>query len=184
MFSVFRVCSLLCVCAVCSLFCLSGCAEEILTVVAMLSVQSVFHRPKEKQAQADQKRAKFFAPEGDHLTLLTVYQAWAQSNFSNQFAFENFVQARQLRRAQDVRKQLASIMERYKLPIESCGKNWNRVQKAVCSGYFVNAAKKGTAHTDNTECTSPEPQACAEPAAGSADTTLTSTCRQTSDAPL
>ena len=62
-----------------------GCAEEILTVVAMLSVQTVFHRPKEKQAQADQKRAKFFAPEGDHLTLLTVYQAWAASKFSNQF---------------------------------------------------------------------------------------------------
>lgn len=56
--------------------------------------------------------------------------------------FENFIQARQLRRAQDVRKQLASIMERYRLPMESCGKNWNRVQKAVCSGYFVNAAKK------------------------------------------
>ena len=119
-----------------------GCADEILTVVAMLSVQTVFHRPKEKQAQADAKRAKFFAPEGDHLTLLTVYQAWAQSKFSNTWCFENFVQARQLRRAQDVRKQLQSIMERYKLPIESCGKNWNRVQKAVCSGFFVNAAKK------------------------------------------
>lgn len=119
-----------------------GCAEEILTVVAMLSVQTVFHRPKEKQAQADAKRAKFFAPEGDHLTLLTVYQAWAASKFSNQWCFENFIQARQLRRAQDVRKQLSSIMERYKLSIESCGKNWNRVQKAVCSGFFVNAAKK------------------------------------------
>ena len=119
-----------------------GCADEILTIVAMLSVQTVFHRPKDKQAQADAKRAKFFAPEGDHLTLLTVYQAWAQSKFSNQFAFENFIQARQLRRAQDVRKQLATIMDRYHLPMESCGKNWSRVQKAVCSGYFVHAAKK------------------------------------------
>jgi len=119
-----------------------GCSEEILTVVAMLSVQSIFHRPKDKQAQADQKRARFFAPEGDHLTLLTVYQAWATSNYSNQFCFENFLQARQLRSAQDVRKQLASIMDRYQLPMQSCGKNWHRVQKAVCSGYFVNAAKK------------------------------------------
>ena len=48
------------------------CAEEVLTVVAMLSVEQIFYRPKEKQAQADQKRAKFFQPEGDHLTLLTV----------------------------------------------------------------------------------------------------------------
>lgn len=61
---------------------------------------------------------------------------------SCRFCFENFIQARQLRRAQDVRKQLSSIMERYHLQMESCGKHWNRVQKAVCSGYFVNAAKK------------------------------------------
>lgn len=59
------------------------CSEEILTVVAMLSVGgSVFYRPKEKQAQADAKKAKFHQPEGDHLTLLTVYNGWAASKFS------------------------------------------------------------------------------------------------------
>src|SRR5260370_6187236 len=45
-----------------------GCSEEILSVVAMLSVQSVFYRPKEKQAQADSTKAKFHQPEGDYLT--------------------------------------------------------------------------------------------------------------------
>jgi len=30
-----------------------GCSDEIITVVAMLSVQSVFYRPKEKQSIAD-----------------------------------------------------------------------------------------------------------------------------------
>jgi len=59
------------------------CSEEILTIVAMLSVGgSIFYRPKEKQAQADAKKAKFHQPEGDHLTLLTVYNGWAGSKFS------------------------------------------------------------------------------------------------------
>lgn len=49
-----------------------GCSEESLTVVAMLGVENIFFRPKEKQTIADQKRAKFFQPEGDHLTLLEV----------------------------------------------------------------------------------------------------------------
>lgn len=40
-----------------------GCAEEMLTIVAMLSVENPFYRPKEKQAQADMKKAKFFQPE-------------------------------------------------------------------------------------------------------------------------
>ena len=38
------------------------CAEEILTVVAMLSVEQPFYRPKEKQAQADAKKAKCVVP--------------------------------------------------------------------------------------------------------------------------
>jgi HrpA-like RNA helicase len=41
-----------------------GCSEEALTIVAMLSIQNVFYRPKEKMAEADAKKAKFFQPEG------------------------------------------------------------------------------------------------------------------------
>ena len=119
-----------------------GCSDEILTIVAMLSVQNVFYRPKEKQAQADQKKAKFFQPEGDHLTLLAVYEAWKNNNFSNPWCYENFIQARSLRRAQDVRKQLLTIMDRYKLDIISAGRNYNKIRKAICSGFFAHAAKK------------------------------------------
>ncbi|CAL8995590.1 unnamed protein product [Prunus brigantina] len=53
-----------------------GCSDEILTIIAMIQTGNIFYRPREKQAQADQKRAKFFQPEGDHLTLLAVYEAW------------------------------------------------------------------------------------------------------------
>jgi ATP-dependent RNA helicase DHX8/PRP22 len=47
-----------------------------------------------------------------------------------------------MRRAQDVRKQLLGIMDRYKHDIISCGNNHNRVRMAICSGFFRNAAKK------------------------------------------
>lgn len=53
-----------------------SCVDEVITIIAMLSVQNVFYRPRDKQALADQKKAKFFQPEGDHLTLLTIYEAW------------------------------------------------------------------------------------------------------------
>ncbi|KAI6125065.1 P-loop containing nucleoside triphosphate hydrolase protein [Pisolithus croceorrhizus] len=111
-----------------------GCSEEILSIVAMLSVQTVFYRPKEKQAQADSKKAKFHQPEGDHLTLLTVYNGWKAANYSNPWCYENFIQARSMRRAQDIRKQLHDIL--------SAGRDYNRVRKAICSGFFRNAAKK------------------------------------------
>lgn len=118
------------------------CSDEILTIVSMLSVQNVFYRPKDKQALADQKKAKFNQVEGDHLTLLAVYNSWKNNKFSNAWCYENFVQIRTLKRAQDVRKQLLGIMDRHKLDVVSAAKNTVRVQKAICSGFFRNASKK------------------------------------------
>lgn len=108
-----------------------GCSDEILTIIAMLTAQSIFYRPKDKQAQADAKKAKFHAPEGDHLTLLNVYNGWKASRFSNPWCTENFIQARSMRRASDVRKQLLGIMERYKHEIVSCGKNYSAFRAFV-----------------------------------------------------
>ncbi|KAL9030487.1 MAG: hypothetical protein Q9196_001405 [Gyalolechia fulgens] len=119
-----------------------GCSEEMLSIVAMLSVQTVFYRPKEKQQQADQKKTKFHDPHGDHLTLLNVYNGWKQSKYSSPWCFENFIQARSMRRAQDVRQQLVSIMERYRHQVVSCGRNTMKVRQALCSGFFRNAARK------------------------------------------
>jgi ATP-dependent RNA helicase DHX8/PRP22 len=119
------------------------CASEVLTVVAMLSVENVFYRPKDKQAQADAKKARFAAPEGDHLTFLNVYNAWAASGFSKAWCHDNFIQGRAMQRAADVRKQLLGIMDRYTLDTAStAGKNTLRVCQAIASGYFMNVAKK------------------------------------------
>ncbi|KAH7984342.1 hypothetical protein HPB52_019567 [Rhipicephalus sanguineus] len=54
------------------------CSEEVLTISAMLSVNSsVFYRPKDKALHADTARKNFFSPAGDHLTLMNVYnQVW------------------------------------------------------------------------------------------------------------
>ncbi|KAF8421244.1 pre-mRNA-splicing factor ATP-dependent RNA helicase prp22 [Tirmania nivea] len=119
-----------------------GCSDEMLSIVAMLSVQSVFYRPKEKQTAADAKKAKFHDPHGDHLTLLNVYNGWKNSKFSAPWCFENFIQARSMRRVQDVRQQLESIMLRYKHPVVSCGRTTMKVRQALCSGFFRNSARK------------------------------------------
>ncbi|XP_075486102.1 putative pre-mRNA-splicing factor ATP-dependent RNA helicase DEAH5 [Primulina tabacum] len=119
-----------------------GCSDEVLTIISMIQTGNIFYRPMEKQSQADQKRAKFFQPEGDHLTLLAVYEAWKEKNFSGPWCFENFVQSRSLRRAQDVRKQLLSIMDKLKLDVVSAGKNFTKIRKAIAAGFFFHAARK------------------------------------------
>ncbi|KAG6006701.1 hypothetical protein E4U21_006776 [Claviceps maximensis] len=120
-----------------------NCSEEALSIIAMLSLQGVvFYRPKEKQAVADQKKSKFHDPHGDHLTLLNVYNSWKQNSYSKPWCFENFIQARSMSRAKDVRDQLVKIMERYKHPVVSCGRNTDKIRRALCSGFFRNAARK------------------------------------------
>lgn len=118
------------------------CSDEILSIVALLSMPPPFYRPKEKQTQADQKKAKFHDPHGDHLTLLNVYNGWKQNKFAKQWCFENFIQERSMRRAKDVRDQLLQIMGRYKHPVVSCGRDTQKVRQALCSGFFRNSARK------------------------------------------
>ncbi|KAK3318165.1 ATP-dependent RNA helicase DHX8 [Apodospora peruviana] len=120
-----------------------GCSDEMVSIVAMLNLpNTVFYRPKEKQNQADQKKAKFHDPNGDHLTLLNVYNSWKKNGYSNPWCFENFIQARAMRRAKDVRDQIVKIMERHRHPIISCGRDTKLVRQALCSGFFRNTARK------------------------------------------
>ncbi|OLN95785.1 ATP-dependent RNA helicase DHX8 [Colletotrichum chlorophyti] len=118
------------------------CSAEMLIIVAMLNLPNVFYRPKEKQSQADQKKAKFHDPHGDHLTLLNVYNSWKHSGYSSPWCFENFIQARSMKRAKDVHDQLVKIMDRHRHPVVSCGRNTQIVRQALCSGFFRNAARK------------------------------------------
>lgn len=51
----------------------------LLFVVSMLSVPSIFYRPKGREEEADGVREKFQVPESDHLTYLNVYNQWKQN---------------------------------------------------------------------------------------------------------
>ena len=119
-----------------------GSVDDVITIVAMLSVQTIFYRPKDKQEQADERKRRFFSPLGDHITLLGVYRQWVRNGRSPDWCKENFIVERSLRRAEDVRKQLIGILERFKLPINTAGSDNSRIRKAICSGYFRNACRR------------------------------------------
>ena len=119
-----------------------GCADEMMSVVAMLSVQNVFHRPKDKQQQADQKKSKFHDPHGDVPTLLNVYRSYRDNGMSSSWCHENFIIMRQMRRCEEVRKQLVEILRRQRHRITSCGQNTDLVRRAFCSGFFAHATRK------------------------------------------
>jgi hypothetical protein len=74
----------------------AAAAEEIATIAAMVSIGgAVFYRPKDKAVHADNAHKAFHMGNvGDHIALMNVYNAWAETNFSTQYCYENFVQVR------------------------------------------------------------------------------------------
>lgn len=54
-----------------------GCSEEVLSIVALLSVDSLLYTPAaEQREKALAAREKFTSPEGDHVMLLNVYRGY------------------------------------------------------------------------------------------------------------
>lgn len=47
-----------------------------------------------------------------------------------------------MRRAQDVRKQLITLMDRHQMDVVSCGKNYARIRQCIVAGFFSHAARK------------------------------------------
>lgn len=118
------------------------CSEEVLTIAAMLSVNSaVFYRPKDKALHADTARKNFFSPAGDHLTLMAVYQQWADTDYSTQWCYENFLQQRSMKRARDIRDQLQGLMERVEVELLSSRDDTVAIRKAITAGYFYHTAR-------------------------------------------
>ncbi|KAK4305688.1 hypothetical protein Pmani_022431 [Petrolisthes manimaculis] len=116
--------------------------EEILTVAAMLSVNgAIFYRPKDKAIHADAARKNFFHPDGDHLTLMNVYNEWAGAEYSPQWCYEVFIQHRSMKRARDIRDQLVGLMERVEVQLSTNPGDSVAIRKAITTGYFYHVAR-------------------------------------------
>ena len=91
------------------------CSEEILTIVAMLSVPNVFVRPALARKRADEAKLAFAQPDGDHLTLINVYEAFISPEAAeigvHKWCRDNFLSYRSLTSAKNVRRQLERIMQ-------------------------------------------------------------------------
>ncbi|CUM64605.1 uncharacterized protein PRCAT00002213001 [Priceomyces carsonii] len=124
------------------------CSEEIISIVSVLSVPSVYYRPKERAREADLAREKFLIADSDHLTLLNIFRQW-ELNFKkssknltkvNRWCSKNFLQAKSLLRAKDIKNQLLLIMKKNKLPILG-SRSDEDIKKCLCASFYQQLAK-------------------------------------------
>lgn len=57
------------------------------------------------------------------------------------WANEHFLHIKALRKVREVRQQLKDIVVQQKLPVVSCGTDWDIIRKCICSAYFYQAAR-------------------------------------------
>lgn len=119
-----------------------SCSQEVMLIIAMLSVQSIWYRPKDHAADADRRKQRFHHLQLDHLTLLNVYRGWELSQRSGKWCRDNYIHERSMKRALEVRKQLTTIMNRNRQTITSCGLNVDRVRQVIAAGFFKNLARR------------------------------------------
>jgi pre-mRNA-splicing factor ATP-dependent RNA helicase DHX15/PRP43 len=117
------------------------CSNEILSITAMLNVPQIFVRPPDAKQAADAAHDRFSHVDGDHLTMLNVFHAFKQNGDSQQWCFDNFVNFRSLKSADNVRTQLARIMKRVSLKLVSADFNsrdyYVNIRKCLLEGFFM-----------------------------------------------
>jgi len=134
-----------------------GCLSEILTIAAMTSVGGNiwFHHDGEKK-RMETARRKFAVEEGDHITLLNVYQAFiTKGRKETKFCHDNYLSFKSLTRAVSIRAQLKRYLERFGITVdETLSSNANKqplavggldkgekIRRCLTTGFFAHAAK-------------------------------------------
>ncbi|XP_026038076.1 ATP-dependent RNA helicase DHX33 [Astatotilapia calliptera] len=118
-----------------------SCSEEILSIVSLLSVDTVLYNPPARRDEVLAVRKKFMSSEGDHMTLLNIYRAFKKVGGNKEWCRENFVNSRNMGLVKDVQAQLKEICLKLNLKLESCGADTASVRRCLAHGMFVNAAE-------------------------------------------
>ena len=130
-----------------------SCQAEMLTIAAMTSLQGNvwFHHEGQKKAMESSRR-KFAAEEGDHLTLLNVYQAFVTKGRKEaKWCHDNHLNFKSMQRAVSIRNQLNRYLEKLGVKVEDSsatatsetrqGDKATGILKCLVTGFFSHGAK-------------------------------------------
>ncbi|CAD7927890.1 unnamed protein product [Amoebophrya sp. A120] len=138
------------------------CTAEVLSIVAMLSIDAHFYLNITDDKRKKELRDTLLHPSGDHLSLLNVYRKWRkaatyhhQKAFCHNYGLNFFA----LQRADKVREQLKELLEHslHVRQIGSCGAELDVVRKCFLKANFTHTAML-TSKTTGEYCTATERQ--------------------------
>lgn len=134
-----------------------GCLSEILTIAAMTSLGgNVWIQHDGEKKNMESARRKFAAEEGDHLTLLNVYQTFVTKGRKEvKFCRDNYLDFKAMSRAASIRAQLKRYVERFGIAVDetlsgsssssssgaAVANKAEQIRRCLTTGYFAHAAR-------------------------------------------
>jgi pre-mRNA-splicing factor ATP-dependent RNA helicase DHX15/PRP43 len=133
-------------------------------LIVSLAVPNIWIRPNDKRKEADIAKQLLSIPDGDHLTLLNVFNEYQNSTYrpnifsplltkilsdlcDRNWTSNNYVSARSLAEAANVRAQILRIMERFEIDLVTKSykdqtRDYMDIRRALVCGYFAQVAHK------------------------------------------
>nr|XP_026691480.1 probable ATP-dependent RNA helicase DHX35 [Ciona intestinalis] len=118
------------------------CSSEIVTIVAMLQVRDVAIFPTNERGKAAMEHRKFAVAQGDHFTLLNIYDCFInEGNKTKKWCEKYYLNYKALKRAVKIRENLCKYMNRFKVAVQPAQSDISKIQRCIVSGFFANAAR-------------------------------------------
>ena len=124
-----------------------NCSNEIVSIVASMSVPQIFLRPRENAKAADEAKAQFVDNTSDHITLLNAYATYEEVPQAERrdWCWNNFINDRSISSAESVKKQLTGIMRRLDIPLVTCRSakgnfDTNAIRMALTNAMYMQTA--------------------------------------------
>ncbi|TRY55506.1 hypothetical protein DNTS_004151 [Danionella cerebrum] len=131
--------------------CEFDCASEMLIIAAMLTAPSCFMDPPVgMNAEVSRCHVRFQHPEGDHFTLINIYNTFKRCQSEpcfnqRRWCEEYFLCCAALQAADAIRAQLSDIIKRLQLPVSEPAfgtkSNALNIKRALLAGYFMQVAR-------------------------------------------
>ncbi|KAM6428990.1 ATP-dependent RNA helicase DQX1 [Rhynochetos jubatus] len=126
--------------------CEFDCVEEMVSLAAMLTAPPCFVPPSTPPGEAvTAHRRALLHPDGDHFTLINVFNAFQQHHGDEGWCRKHAVSAEALCLASVKRAELLEVMHRIELPVSppAFGTDANalNIRRALISGYFLKVAR-------------------------------------------
>lgn len=144
-----------------------GCLDEAIVIVSALCIADPRLRPQDKAQHADQMHAAFKDPSSDFITLLNIWNAYAEAertiktrNGVRRFCKDNFLSFRRFREWGDIQHQIRSVLSEHGITREGAsplptgtkglkgksfeigGPLYTALHRSILAGYLANIALK------------------------------------------